>query len=191
MGEQRPAMHIIRRADGEEMGEFAFFATDGPTGWDVAENADHDEDTTYEILACYPVARRKFLSSTLCATCDGDGCEACGQTGEQGEPDAELLPAPASPQRPQADGCCHGITLARITERCAECDTVVFEGPAPMMPTDVTALPEWSALVEANERRGDLSALDYLAGRFHAPDLRIARAARALLAAADRGEPTP
>lgn len=103
MGEQqRPAMHIIRRADGEEMGDYAFFATDGPTGWDVAEDTDHDEDTTYEILACYPVARRKFLSSTLCPTCDGegDGCPACAGTGEHEPPEAELL-APAAPERPQ------------------------------------------------------------------------------------------
>ena len=100
-------------------------------------------------------------------------------------------PAPSSsPVGRVLDECSHGITLAQVTERCAECGTVVAQGPAPMMPLDVTALPEWSALVEANERRGDLSALDYLA-TWPAPDLRIARAARALLAAADRGEPTP
>ena len=95
-----PAMHIIRRADGESFdGEYAFFATDGPTGWDVAENADHDEDTVYEILACYPVARRKFLSSTLCPTCDGegDGCPACAGTGEHEPPEAETLDPFATP----------------------------------------------------------------------------------------------
>jgi len=97
-GRAEPAMHIIRRADGEEMGEFAFFATDGPEGWDVAENADHDDDTVYEILACYPVSRRKFLWSTLCETCDGegDGCPACGGSGECEPPDTEHLPGPAA-----------------------------------------------------------------------------------------------
>ena len=194
----QPTMHILRRADGEEMGEFAFWATDGPDGWDMAEDNDHDEDTVYEILACYPVARRKILWSTLCETCDGegDGCPACAGSGECEPPDAEHMPIIARPAPSSSpvgrvlDECSHGITLAQVTERCAECGTVVAQGPAPMMPLDVTALPEWSALVEANERRGDLSALDYLA-TWPAPDLRIARAARALLAAADRGEPTP
>ena len=97
-GRADAAMHIIRRADGEEMGEYAFWATDGPDGWDVAENADHDEDTVYEILACYPVSRRKFLWSTLCETCDGegDGCPACGGSGECEPPDTEHLVAPAA-----------------------------------------------------------------------------------------------
>jgi hypothetical protein len=99
-----PAMHIIRRADGEEIGEFAFFATDGPDGWDVAENADHDEDTVYEILACYPVTRRKFLWSTLCETCDGegDGCPACAGSGECEPPEAErILAAPSATPVPR------------------------------------------------------------------------------------------
>jgi len=108
-------MHVIRRADGDEMGEFAFFATDGPDGWDVAENTDHDEDTVYEILACYPVARRKMLCSTLCPTCDGEGedgigtmCPSCGGSGEHEAPDAERLTihayADAQPAHPAPDG---------------------------------------------------------------------------------------
>lgn len=95
----QPTMHILRRADGEEMGEFAFWATDGPDGWDMAEDNDHDEDTVYEILACYPVARRKILWSTLCETCDGegDGCPACAGSGECEPPDAEHMPIIARP----------------------------------------------------------------------------------------------
>ena len=93
----QPTMHILRRADGEEMGEFAFWATDGPDGWDMAEDTDHDEDTVYEILACYPVARRKILRSTLCETCDGEGCPACAGSGECEPPDAEHMPIIARP----------------------------------------------------------------------------------------------
>ena len=95
----QPTMHILRRADGEEMGEFAFWATDGPDGWDMAEDTDPDEDTVYEILACYPVARRKILRSTLCETCDGegDGCPACAGSGECEPPDAEHMPIIARP----------------------------------------------------------------------------------------------
>lgn len=108
-----PAMHIIRRTDGEEIGgEFAFFATDGPDGWDVAENSDHDDDTVYEILACYPIARRKFLCSTLCPLCAGEGegdggsmCPSCGGSGEHEPPEAEHLDA-----TPTAD------TLQRLRE---------------------------------------------------------------------------
>lgn len=110
-------------------------------------------------------------------------------------------PAPSSsPVGRVLDECSHGITLAQVTERCAECGTVVAQGPAPMMPLDVTALPEWSALVEANERRGDLRVeLAVTQAALHqachdgwsdahgamAGYLRDARAA-----AADQGEPT-
>jgi hypothetical protein len=120
----QPTMHILRRADGEEMGEFAFWATDGPDGWDMAEDNDHDEDTVYEILACYPVARRKILWSTLCETCDGevDGCPACAGSGECEPPDAEHMPIIARPAAPSApvDGPerCHvGIDDGRLVQR--------------------------------------------------------------------------
>lgn len=109
--EVAPAMHIIRRADGEEMGEFAFFATDGPDDWDVAANYDHDDDTVYEILACYPVARRKILCSTICPLCDGEGeddigtmCPSCGGSGEHEPPDAEHTPIAAFPAAPGSSG---------------------------------------------------------------------------------------
>ncbi len=55
-----PTMHIIRRADGETIGEYVFWQADGPGDWTVPEELDHDEPTTYEILACWPVARRTF-----------------------------------------------------------------------------------------------------------------------------------
>lgn len=56
-----PTMHIIRRADGEHVyDDFVFMACAGPGDWTVPEELDHDEPTTYEILVCWPVARRTF-----------------------------------------------------------------------------------------------------------------------------------
>lgn len=152
----QPTMHILRRADGEEMGEYTFWATDGPDGWDMAEDTDHDEDTVYEILACYPVARRKILWSTLCETCDGegDGCPACAGGGECEPPDAEHMP---------------------IIARAASSSS-----PVGGRGLDVTALPEWEAL---------RAAVEIIDGEPPwPPDVEVA--ARALLAAADREEPT-
>jgi hypothetical protein len=59
-----PAMHVIRRVDGESIGEHAFFACDGPADWTVADEDTHDDPATFEILACFPVARRTFGAPT-------------------------------------------------------------------------------------------------------------------------------
>lgn len=159
--EVQPTMHILRRADGEEMGEFAFWATDGPDGWDMAEDNDHDEDTVYEILACYPVARRKILWSTLCETCDGegDGCPACAGSGECEPPDAEHMPIIARP----------APSSSPVGDR-------PWMGPSAV----VDALEAMSATlpnITGTQAVQLLVAADYV--RLH------------IAAAADRGEPTP
>jgi hypothetical protein len=81
---------------------------------------------------------------------------------------------------PSGETCCHGITLARVTERCAECGTVVAQGPAPLIPVDVTALPEWAAFVKRHQHHVRLG----LGQRGECADCSLIEAA----AAADRGD---
>jgi hypothetical protein len=51
--------HIIRLADGGDiMGEYGFMECDGPDDWTVADEADDDEPTEYQILRCEVVATR-------------------------------------------------------------------------------------------------------------------------------------
>jgi hypothetical protein len=175
----QPTMHILRRADGEEMGEFAFWATDGPDGWDMAEDNDHDEGTVYEILACYPVARRKILWSTLCETCDGegDGCPACAGSGECEPPDAEHMPIIARPAPSSSPVGDRGLELAGWLATCA---------------ADTLAYIEAGHRISHAEPVGDRCLTDCTEAWYVERDtLRAAIAdVRALLAAADREEPT-
>ena len=94
----QPSYYIIRRVDGGEMyGEFAFMRCEGIDDWTAAREHEHDDDTDYEILACYPRSRRRFYGSELCPDCVGEGtvngltdCPRCAGTGERTEYSASL-----------------------------------------------------------------------------------------------------
>jgi|1185.fasta_scaffold11717_5 hypothetical protein len=56
---------IIRRADGGLiMGEHSFMECDGPDDWMVAEEADDDDPTEYQILHCRVINSRMFAVPT-------------------------------------------------------------------------------------------------------------------------------
>ena len=58
-----PAMHIIRRADGADIGEYSFYMCDGPDDWTVPEethDSSCDEPGDYQILACRVVNTKTF-----------------------------------------------------------------------------------------------------------------------------------
>jgi hypothetical protein len=91
-------MFIIRRADGEPFGdEYAFYAVGDADDWLPAEEADHDDDTAYEILECRVIKRKMFYASNLCPVCfgeeeiDGKECVDCGGSGERPEAIEEIL----------------------------------------------------------------------------------------------------
>ena len=72
--------YAIRLADGDLIyGLYSWLECDGPADWTVAEEADHDDPTEYEIvrMSVEPVARRTF---GVVEHTEADGeCDFCGE----------------------------------------------------------------------------------------------------------------
>lgn len=74
-------MYLLRRSDGEAIGEYAFWVVEGSDDWHPIDGSEPPEPTTYEIVYCRPiVVGTTILGRRLdCAACDATGDDPLGE----------------------------------------------------------------------------------------------------------------